>query len=274
MTIPRLREQPHGERGQSLVEISLFIPIFLLMIVGFVEIGAYVNSYITAVDASRAAARYVSPLDPTLTQCQPFGILGSAQLINFTSSCTSADYVGSAATVKGWGASTVYATCQGYTLTNFFYVSGCMGVLNLPQGTLDPTPKSIWSTDDYRGDDIVVTTVPITAGQPVKNNFAWTMSLYGNQPSAAYPSYVISITNPATNDFIFVDSFKNDLSRYATAPSTGVVVVEVYRTHSQLTKLFSVANRLVRGSAILPDPIPIHTYSIFPLVAIEPSRTS
>jgi hypothetical protein len=272
MTMPISKVQPRRGRGQSLVEIALFLPILLLMIVGFVEIGAYVNSYITAVDASRAAARYVSPLDPTLTQCQAFGRLGSSELIIFSPECTNADYVNAAKTVKSWGASDVAATCEGYTLTNFFYVAGCMVSRSYKELPLDPISKTIWTTNDYPGDDVVVTTVPITAGLPDKTKYAWTWSLYGNQPSPAYPSYVISITNPATNEFEFRDTFSSKLSSYAQAPATGVVVVEIFRTHSQFTKLFTVANRLVGGSAILPDPIPIHTYSVFPLVAIEPSR--
>ena len=46
--------------------------------------------------------------------------------------------------------------------------------------------------------------------------------------------------------------------------------VEVYYAQPQFLKLFAVANRMVRGSAVIPDPVPIHTYTVFPLVAVEP----
>jgi hypothetical protein len=51
-----------------------------------------------------------------------------------------------------------------------------------------------------------------------------------------------------------------------------VVIVEVYAAHAQVTKLFASVSRLTGGSAILADPIPIYAYSIFPLVALDPSR--
>jgi hypothetical protein len=150
-----------------------------------------------------------------------------------------------------------------------------MAVLTMPPGALDPNPKTVYQPNDYPGDDIVVTTVPISAGQPLKNGAAWTWSLYGNQPSAKFPSIAISITNRAANEFVFQPSLADNLSRDGnnTAPPTGMVVVEVYRAHRQFTGLFSVVNLLSGSRALLPDPIPIHTFSIFPLVAIEPGRS-
>src|SRR3990172_3944725 len=53
-----------SERGQSLVEIALFLPIFLILIVGVVEIGYYMNHYINLLDATREAARYGADGDP------------------------------------------------------------------------------------------------------------------------------------------------------------------------------------------------------------------
>jgi hypothetical protein len=37
-----------------------------------------------------------------------------------------------------------------------------------------------------------------------------------------------------------------------------------------LTKLFNVATQMVGGKALIPDPIPLHTYSVFPVPAAEP----
>jgi len=46
-----------GERGQSLVELALTIPVLLLLLIGVVEIGNALNVYMTVVDAGRDGAR-------------------------------------------------------------------------------------------------------------------------------------------------------------------------------------------------------------------------
>ena len=46
-----------GERGQSAVELGILLPIFLILIIGVVEVNAALNSYITVINASRDGAR-------------------------------------------------------------------------------------------------------------------------------------------------------------------------------------------------------------------------
>lgn len=53
-------------RGQSLVELTLTMPILLLMLLGLVEIGWLANNYLTLLDATREAGRYGSVRDPNL----------------------------------------------------------------------------------------------------------------------------------------------------------------------------------------------------------------
>ena len=53
----RRRGKKPGQSGQSLVELSLVLPIFLMLLAGLVEIGDALNSYLTVIDASRDAAR-------------------------------------------------------------------------------------------------------------------------------------------------------------------------------------------------------------------------
>lgn len=265
------------ERGQSLVELTLFVPIMILLLAGFVEIGFLINGYITALDASRASARYVSPLDPKLTRCQPFGPDADPthSWISFTPDCTTgvAEYPARAAEVKGWDMAangTTYDRCKTSPTVNFFYVAGCLALLNLPRGGLNPITQTIWTANDYAGDDVIVTTIPIKDGQPVYDDGLLWWSLYGNQPTPAFPSFVVNPTGAST--FTIKDDFIASLSRNqgGGAPATGLVVVEVYRAQPQFLKLFAVANRLVRGSAVIPDPVPLHTYTVFPLVAVEP----
>jgi len=271
------KENSQRERGQSLVELTLFVPIMILLLAGFVEIGFLINGYITALDASRASARYVSPLDPKLTRCQPFGPADQPNWISFTSDCNSGviEYPSRAAEVKSWDMATngtTYERCKTSPTVNFFYVAGCLALLNLPRAGLNPITQTIWTENDYAGDDIIVTTIPIKDGQPVYDDGLLWWSLYGNQPTPAFPSFVVNPTGAGT--FTIRDDFIASLSRNqsASAPATGLVVVEVYRVQPQLLKLFAVANRMVGGSAIIPDPVPIHTYTVFPLVAVEPKQ--
>jgi Flp pilus assembly protein TadG len=258
MTHPMLPTGLHRDRGQSLVEITLFIPILLLMLVGFVEIGTFINDYVTVTDTTRSAARYVSVQDPTETRCQPFGPKSNPTEISFSSTACESEYSAAAATVKGWGADRLYQVCKESETVNFFYVTGCTVVRSLGSDM-----NTVLSTTE--GIDVVVTTVPITAGVPLANGTV-TWSLYGNRTSD-----FLKVSPPASSSD-FADSFMAELQRFGTAPPTGVVIVEVYAAHKQVTGLFSSASRLTGGSAMLADPIPIHAYSIFPLVALDPSR--
>ena len=267
-------ESARSERGQSMTEFALFVPILLLMIVGFVEIGVYINAYINTLDATRSAARYVAPQDPLETQCFVFGSYDTNLWVTLTpKTCTQSEYKAGAQNVSTWGMDAVRATCLGYTQTNFYYVAGCMAILNSPKDWFDPTPRHVYGPDnDYPGDDIIITTIPITGGVPTTPPQPRVWTLYDRQPTAAFPSAVITITNPGTNDFAYQQSFLDNLQRFAGAPSTGVVVVEAYHAHPQLTKLFTVVNQLAGSRAWLPDPIPIHAYSIFPVAALDPAR--
>ncbi len=48
---------PTGARGQSLVELTLTLPILLVMLLGLAEIGWYANNYLTLLDVVREAGR-------------------------------------------------------------------------------------------------------------------------------------------------------------------------------------------------------------------------
>jgi len=46
-----------SERGQGLMEMALVLPLFLVIVIGLVEVADALNSYMTLVDASRDGAR-------------------------------------------------------------------------------------------------------------------------------------------------------------------------------------------------------------------------
>ncbi|HML21053.1 MAG TPA: pilus assembly protein [Aggregatilinea sp.] len=55
---------PAGARGQSLVELSLSVPILLVMLMGLVEVGWFANNYMVLLDNVREAGRRGAVLDP------------------------------------------------------------------------------------------------------------------------------------------------------------------------------------------------------------------
>jgi len=54
---PLTRLLARRERGQSLVEFALILPFILTLLLGVVELGNGLNSYVTIVDAARDGAR-------------------------------------------------------------------------------------------------------------------------------------------------------------------------------------------------------------------------
>lgn len=94
---------------------------------------------------------------------------------------------------------------------------------------------------------------------------------------------VFSITSNAAANSVSVVRFsdpagsryQNKTSSFSTdqiktlldplAPSSGIVLVEVFFAYNQVTKMFSFTG--------IPDPIYVHTYSIMPLSAAEPTAT-
>ena len=50
--------RPTHERGQSLVEIALVMPIFIVLIMGIVDFGLALRSYVTVTNSVREGARY------------------------------------------------------------------------------------------------------------------------------------------------------------------------------------------------------------------------
>lgn len=56
--------KPTRMRGQSMTELALTMPIFLIMLVGLTEVGWFANNYLILTDVVRSAGRYGSIHDP------------------------------------------------------------------------------------------------------------------------------------------------------------------------------------------------------------------
>jgi Flp pilus assembly protein TadG len=55
---PRARRRRFGERGQSMVEFALILPIFILVVMATVDFGWALRSWIAVTNSVREGARY------------------------------------------------------------------------------------------------------------------------------------------------------------------------------------------------------------------------
>ena len=58
----RKRGRLRGQRGQTMVEFAIVLPIFLLLLLGIAQGGVAFNHYVQLTDATRAGARFGAPL--------------------------------------------------------------------------------------------------------------------------------------------------------------------------------------------------------------------
>jgi hypothetical protein len=95
-----------GDRGQSLAECAIILPLFLILIVGVVEVAGAMNSYITVISSARDGARLGSkglatdaeiknlivaetghlrePVDPVADISVTHSVLGGVNAVNVT----------------------------------------------------------------------------------------------------------------------------------------------------------------------------------------------
>jgi Flp pilus assembly protein TadG len=67
----RQRRSIRGERGQTMTEFAVILPIFLMLLLGIGQGGIALNHYLALTDAARAGARYGAVLrtsDTRVTQ--------------------------------------------------------------------------------------------------------------------------------------------------------------------------------------------------------------
>jgi hypothetical protein len=139
----------------------------------------------------------------------------------------------------------------GTVTTDFYFQTACVVNQELYQ------EKPTIVIDTTRGDDIVVSAFTITGGasphvsrrHPVSNGWSYAEALTGSrQQSSAF----------STEDV-------NEMLQ-SGAPSTGVLIVEVYYHYDQILALPWI-------TAFLPNPLLLHGYTFMPLVSAEPTAT-
>ena len=235
------------ERGQSLLETALFLPILLVLVVGMVEVAVYALSYMTILDASREAARFGSNLDPALTSQYPFDMHGDP----FPD-------------VRAMEPEELRRICNSGESTNFYYEVACLAFQNVPPGMLDIG----------NGDDIVITVVGVQSGDIT---YRWPVTpTQANSQDQSYHFRTCNLTETQAigtsecgswslygNHSSGVDYGDLETKLVSTAPNTGFVIVEIFHAHAHFTGLFNIAG-------FMPESVVIRPYSIFPVPAAEP----
>jgi Flp pilus assembly protein TadG len=102
--VSRRKIELRSERGQSITEFALALPILALLLFAVIQFGIAFNNYVTLTDATRAGARKaaVSGKDPNPANTCVAAIRGSAKDMNQSDlqpNCTSTWQPGSDVTV-------------------------------------------------------------------------------------------------------------------------------------------------------------------------------
>jgi len=242
-----------SSHGQSLVETALFLPLLLLFLAGFIEVGAYAISYMVMLDASREAARYGANLDPELTSKYPLDMHGEP----FPD-------------VREMDTRQLRDVCDDGETLNFYYEVACIAYQNIPSGTLDLN----------HGDDIVITVVGVKSGEIA---YRWPLTpthanpndqgyhFRGANDGSVNASCATGNTEHCRSWSLYgvrSSSLVNGsiASRLRTAaPDTGFVIVEIFYAHPHFTGLFTIGD-------FIPNPILTRPYAIFPVAAAEPKN--
>src|SRR5438445_9379231 len=96
-TLPQTTKKLKDERGQTMTELAMVLPILVVLILGIAQFGIAFNNYVTLTDAARAAARKGAvsrgASDP-VGDCQNAGYAAGGNLQNpgtdFKVTCSSA----------------------------------------------------------------------------------------------------------------------------------------------------------------------------------------
>jgi hypothetical protein len=123
-----------------------------------------------------------------------------------------------------------------------------------------------------RGDDIVISVFTISGSSivrwPLGYAFGWNLCDNRLDPVVQSETNIFQIANWNTctpKRSHFTDAQIQALMD-ASAPASGVLLVEAYYNYPQILKLPVFAQ-------VIPDPIPVYTYSVMPLTSAEPTPT-
>jgi hypothetical protein len=260
------------QRGQTLVEIALVFPFVLLLLAGLIEVGHYVNTYLTVLDASREAARYAADLNPDFPARDDFdpadhplacgGPVGSANGPDSEAclrlSCEETRYFfrKSACLVS----TNLQALDLDLSNENNDVVISVAAVISTTEGLtiterLPPINSACTRDEETYRERATCSTTYCCRDACV---WSWTNNVYSGT--------ILAGTGQASH--FTCDELAQLLNSgsHRTRRQNGFVIVEVFYEHE-------LALNLPIISQVIPDPIEIRAYSIMPVSAAEPTPT-
>ncbi len=218
------------DRGQSFVELSLVVPVLLLLLAGMVELAFFIFTYLTALDLTREAARFASGRDYR-------------------------SYSGDSATID----KCTDTTLDYYNDTACFFIDPNFNpFIKMDESEYADVAISVFTIRDY---DHVSDRWPDVGSPGISDNM-WT--LYGNNWQKDCKGNVV-LSEP----YFSISRMESLLSTDPNAPRwKGVVVVELYYCYQQVlnlpvlsqvipSKLRMHAYTLMPAPEAAPTPTPI-----------------
>jgi hypothetical protein len=262
-------------KAQSFLEFALILPILLIILLGVIELTFFIGRYIDLVDLTREAARFASNRDPFSTSQVNKTNCSATGEYNFfiDTACVFSPLKGSACPYpefcNGFNASIPLKSDEDDVLISIFTETGT----NERMVTVTPggsgTPSAIKSY------------TPIITGNAATNPWVWSnhspdpdtahrnnwrrdCDRRGNNPyNPADPNNTANLLQ--ANPFFTTTNIQSYL-RGGAMPDKGFVTVEVYYCYYQVINAPLI-------SSFIPNPILIHTYTIMPLPAAQPTAT-
>ncbi|MBN1318538.1 MAG: pilus assembly protein [Anaerolineales bacterium] len=246
------------QKGQSLVEMALFFPILLLLLAGLIEVGLYANNYLTVLDASREGARLGSDGDPDPNLQQVWTHDGGVRNDPITLCKDGPDVSNGDPDVE---------------ITDVYFQIACLAYR-------DMHPLEI-TTDTNKLNDIVVTiyaVAPLTDTYEIKvrpnitDDIDIIYSRFGISPTHIHDGYYSWLNNfdpenPAYENRLKEEDIRNFLDANPPSGAIAFIAVEMWWEHELLLNLAVT-------QAFIPDPLLIHTHTIMPISAAEPTPTA
>jgi hypothetical protein len=217
-----------NNHGQSFVELALVVLILALILAGVVEFGFLLNNYLKVLDGAREGARFSNMSVPFMVDDN-----GNCIIDGVTHNCVS---------------------------SQTFYLRTAIEAMRV----MFPV---VLNKDGYRGDDIVVSVFTVSGSSivrwPYGYDYGWNLchnntdlALVNDLDQANWISCTAKHSNFST------DQIHDRMD--ASAPGSGVLLVEVFYSYPQLLKLPVFAQ-------VIPDPIPVYVYAVMPLSSAEPT---
>ena len=225
------------QRGQSLVEFTLMLPVLLILISGVIEIGFMLSTYLDLVDVARDIARNAADDDPVHDRiglvndypeyqypdpkAEPWGFYYRA-------------YVAMKNLFSGSGGDIITAANNDDMVLSVFRVQNTGGSISVTRSPCSFPPGGQCSGGTYASSDSLLT--PTCVGQQQGGDLGW--RLFCNQASSFTTAEVKAMLDPV-------------------APSTGYVLVELYYNYHMVLGLPWI-------KLFVPDPVLLHAYTLMP----------